>query len=92
MYRDKLSPFLVKVSLVVVLTIEIIITSFLILGIYDLITEHDIALSEIGLIITGILFLILLIGLRILQDYRGAGRTAVYFLLAVFGLFWLQSI
>ncbi|GAK98646.1 hypothetical protein JCM19314_2677 [Nonlabens ulvanivorans] len=36
-------------------------------------------MSEIGLIITGVLFLILLIGLRILQDYRGAGRTAFIF-------------
>jgi len=92
MYKNHLTPFLVKVSMIIILGLEIIITSFLILGIYDLIAEQDIALSELGLVITGILFIILLIGLRILQDYRGAGRTAVYFLLTVFGLFWLQSI
>ncbi|MBF4986138.1 hypothetical protein FNJ87_18065 [Nonlabens mediterrranea] len=92
MYKNHLPPFLVKLSLIIILGLEIIVTSFLALGIYDLIIDQDIALSEIGLIITGILFLILLIGLRILQDYRGAGRTAIYFLLVVFGLFWIQSI
>ncbi len=83
---------MVRLSLIVVLGLEIIITSFLTLGIYDIITEQDIALGELGLIIAGVLFLILLVGLRILQDYRGAGRTAVYFLLCIFGLFWIQSI
>lgn len=92
MYKNHLPPFLVKLSLIIILGLEIIVTSILALGIYDIIVDQDISLSEIGLIITGVLFLILLIGLRILQDYRGAGRTAIYFLLVVFGLFWIQSI
>ncbi|MGJ8683021.1 MAG: hypothetical protein ACSHWW_00260 [Nonlabens sp.] len=92
MYKDHLPAVMVKLSLITILGLEVIVTSFLTLGIYDLITEQDIVLSELGLIITGFLFVILLIGLRILQDYRGAGRTGIYFLLTVFGLYWLQSI
>lgn len=92
MYKNHLPPVIVKISLIFIIGLEVVVTSFLILGIYDLIAEQEIALSELGLIITAFLFIVLLIGLRIIQDYRGAARMALYFLLTVFGLFWLQSI
>lgn len=92
MYRKHLPSIMVKISLVVILGLEILITSILVLGIYDLIVEKDIYLSEIGLTMSGLLFIILLIGLRVLKDYKSASRTTIYFLLTVFGLFWLQLI
>lgn len=92
MYKNHLPPVIVKISLIFIIGLEVVVTSFLILGIYDLIAEQEIALSELGLIITAFLFIVLLIGLRIIQDYSGGAKMALYFLLTVFGLFWLQSI
>lgn len=92
MYEKHLPTVLVKFTLLFIIAFEIIITILFTLGIYTLVMEQDIYLSEVVLILTGILFIILLIGLRILQDYNGAGKMAIYFLLTVFGLFWLQSI
>lgn len=92
MYEKHLPAVLVKFTLLFIIAFEIIITILFTLGIYTLVMEQDIYLSEVVLILTGILFIILLIGLRILQDYNGAGKMAIYFLLTVFGLFWLQSI
>jgi len=92
MYEKHLPAVLVKFTLLFIIAFEIIITILFTLGIYTLVMEQDIYLSQVVLILTGILFIILLIGLRILQDYNGAGKMAIYFLLTVFGLFWLQSI
>lgn len=92
LYKNKLNAFLVKSSIIIILFMEIIVTSCITIGIYDLIINEDSYVAELASVLSAILFICLMIGMRILKDYEGAARIIGYFLLSVFCLFWLQSI
>lgn len=92
LYQETLSAAVVKAAFVLIVGLEFIISILIIWGMYELIYKSHTFMATLAILLSSVLFIILLIGLRILKDYDGAGRTAVYFLLAVFGLFWLQSI
>jgi len=92
LYDKELSPFLVKASIVSILLIEIIVTSCIAIGIYDLLATMDSYIAELASSLSAVLFICLMIGMRILKDYEGAARIIGYFLMSVFCLYWLQSI
>ncbi len=92
LYKNNLNPFLVTGSIVIILLIEIVVTSCISVGIYDLMVSEDSYVAELASILSAVLFIFLMVGMRILKDYEGAARIIGYFLLSVFCLFWLQSI
>lgn len=92
LYDKELSPILVKASIVTILLIEIIVTSCIAIGIYDLLAHEDDYIAQIASVLSAMLFIVLMIGMRIIKDYEGAARIIGYFLMSVFCLYWLQSI
>lgn len=92
LYDKELSPFLVKASIVSILLIEIIVTSCMAIGIYDLLAHEDDYIAQIAAVLSAVLFIFLMIGMRIIKEYEGAARILGYFLLSAFCLYWIQSI
>lgn len=88
------STFLSKGIMPVIIFIvglEIVVSTFAGLGIWDMMVNQEYDLATYAFIISSILFAILLFGLRMVKDYSGAARVAIYFIISVFGLYWLQS-
>ncbi|WP_194851604.1 DoxX family protein [Nonlabens antarcticus] len=77
--------------IVFILGLEVIISTLTGLGIWDIIVNESYVFSVYALIASSILFTMLLFGLRMVKDYVGSARIAIYFLLSVFGLYWTQS-
>jgi hypothetical protein len=92
MYKNTFLANFVPPSIILILGLEIVVSTLTALGIWDIIMNTDYTFSVYALIASSILFAILLFGLRLVKDYSGSARIAVYFLVSVFGLYWLQSI
>ncbi len=78
--------------IILILGFEIIISTITALGIWDIVSNGDYVFASYALITASILFAVLLFGLRLIKDYSGAARIAVYFLVSIFGLYWVQSL
>ena len=72
--------------------LEIIVSTLTGLGIWDILINQNYNFAIYGFIASSILFALLLFGLRIVKDYSGSARIAIYFMISVFGLYWTQSI
>jgi hypothetical protein len=92
MYKNTFLANFVPPSIILILGLEIVVSTLTALGIWDIIMNTDYTFSVYALIASSLLFAILLFGLRLVRDYSGSARVAVYFLVSVFGLYWLQSI
>jgi len=79
-------------AIVLIIGLEIIISTLAALGIWDILINQDYHFAVYAFIASSILFTILLFGLRVVKDYSGSARIAIYFLISVFGLYWTQSI
>ena len=75
----------------IILFTEVIISTYAALGIWDIIKVGDYQFATYACILASLLCLLLLIGLRILNDYSGAAKVSVYFLVSMLGLYWIQS-
>ncbi|KQC32375.1 hypothetical protein AAU57_02790 [Nonlabens sp. YIK11] len=75
-----------------IIAFEIIIVTLAALGIWDIIYAEDFEIARSTFLGSSILCLIFLIGLRMIDDYKGASRVGIYFLISIFGLYWLESI
>ena len=78
--------------LILILILEVTVVTFAARGIWNILTSQNFDYASYAFITASILYILLLIGLRTINDYAGASRIAIYFLISIFGLFWIQSI
>jgi hypothetical protein len=81
----------VPILLAIILILEIIAGCLMIVGIYQLFTSGAKEIASLGIELSAISLIFLLIGQRLAKDYAGAMSLTVYFLVAVFGVFLLNS-
>ena len=74
-----------------VLILEILAGVLMVVGVYQLCASGTKEIASLGIELSAISLLFLLIGQRLAKDYAGAMTLAVYFLIAVFGVFLLNS-
>ena len=87
MFKGRLSRKLVLVSIYVIIVVELSSILLFLYGNFSLINlESKIAL-QYAFMISAILLLVLLCGLRIAKDYQGAAQIGIYFLISIFGLY-----
>lgn len=69
-----------------IVLVELGIALSFLIGVYELIISNNWLWIQIGMYACGLLFLILLIGLRLIKDYTGAARLAIYIIATVVGI------
>ncbi|WP_298314830.1 DoxX family protein [uncultured Aquimarina sp.] len=82
---------IVPLLLGIVLILEIITAILCILGIYQLITDGGIRFASEAIFSACITLLMLLFGQRVAKDYQGALTITCYFIVAIFGLYVVNS-
>ena len=82
---------MVPLLLVIILIMEIIAGVLMSIGIYQLVNSETTEMALLGVELSAITLIFLLIGQRLAKDYAGAMSLAVYFIIAVFGVFLLNS-
>ncbi len=81
----------VPLLLGIILVLESIAGVLMGIGIYQLLTSGAKEIALLGAEISAITLIFLLIGQRLAKDYAGAMTLAVYFIIAVFGVFLLNN-
>jgi putative oxidoreductase len=81
----------VPVLLVIILVLELVAGVLMIIGAYQLYISGAKEIALLGIELSAVTLIFLLIGQRLAKDYAGAMTLAVYFLIAVFGAFLLNS-
>ena len=89
----KNSPFKNSVPLLlgVILVLEIVSSIIMGFGVYELYTSGTKEIGLLGVELCAITLICLLIGQRLAKDYAGAMTLAVYFSIAIFGVYVLNS-
>jgi len=89
----KNSPFKNSVPLLlgVILVLEIVSSIIMGFGVYELYTSGTKEIGLLGVELCAITLTCLLIGQRLAKDYAGAMTLAVYFSIAIFGVYVLNS-
>ena len=75
----------------IILVLELIAGVLMIVGAFQLYTSEAKEIALLGIELSAVTLIFLLIGQRLAKDYAGAMTLAVYFLIAVFGAFLLNS-
>ncbi|MCK5816287.1 MAG: DoxX family protein [Flavobacteriaceae bacterium] len=80
----------VPILLLILLVLEIIASTLMILGIYQIsvLDRYDMAL--LGVEISSVSLIFMLIGQRLAKDYNGAVNISIYFIISILGLALLQ--
>ena len=81
----------VPLLLTIIIIIEIFASLFMIIGVYQIALHNNSQFALIGVILSAVTLIFLLIGQRLAKDYAGAMSLAVYFIIAIFGVFLLDS-
>ncbi len=81
----------VPVLLAIILVIEILAGALMFVGIFQLATTGQKEMALIGTELSALSLIFLLIGQRLAKDYAGAMTLAVYFIIAIFGVYLLNS-
>ena len=92
MYSETILAKMIVPVITLIVAFEIIIVTLAALGIWDIIIEQNFEVATFSFLASSILCLFLLIGLRLINDYSGTSRIGIYFLISIFGLYWVQSI
>ena len=89
-FKDSPLKNSVPILLAVILVMELLAGALMFVGIFHLSTtgNHNIAL--IGVELSAVTLIFLLIGQRLAKDYAGAMTLAVYFIIAVLGVYLLN--
>ncbi len=80
-------PFL----LAIILILEILAGALMFVGIFHLITNGSKEIALTGAILSALSLIFLLVGQRLAKDYAGAMTLAVYFMIAIFGVYLLSK-
>ena len=81
----------VPLLLVVILILEIVAGLLMLIGVYELYTSEANEFALLGVELSAIVLIFLLIGQRLAKDYAGAMSLAVYFIIALWGVYLLNS-
>ena len=81
----------VPLLLSIILVMEIMAGALMLVGVFQLATVGTKNLALLGCELSGLTLIFLLIGQRLAKDYAGAMTLAVYFIIAAFGVFLLNS-
>jgi len=81
----------VPLLLAVILILEIVAGFLMLFGVYQLYTTGIKEIALLGTELCAVALIFLLIGQRLAKDYAGAMSLAVYFIIAVFGVYLLNS-
>ena len=81
----------VPLLLGVILIVEIVAGFLMSIGVYELYTSEAKEIALLGVELSAIALIFLLIGQRLAKDYAGAMSLGVYFIIAVGGVFLLNS-
>ncbi len=81
---------MVPLLLGTILILELIAGVLMVVGVYQLATSEMKEIALLGTELSAITLIFLLIGQRLAKDYAGAMTLAVYFIIAVFGVYLLQ--
>ncbi|WP_428743482.1 DoxX family protein [Tenacibaculum sp.] len=81
----------VPILLAVILVMELLAGALMFVGIFHLSTTGNNDIALIGVELCALTLIFLLIGQRLAKDYAGAMTLAVYFLIAIFGVYLLNS-
>lgn len=92
LYKSTFLNGVITPTIYLVLTLEIIVSTLTALGIWDILFNSSLVFSIYALASSSIICAILLFGLRMVKDYAGSARIAIYFLVSIFGLYWVQSL
>lgn len=89
----KNSPFKNSVPLLlgVILVLEIVSSIIMGFGVYELYASGTKEIGLLGVELCAVTLICLLIGQRLAKDYAGAMTLAVYFSIAIFGVYVLNS-
>lgn len=90
MYKEVFSPLVVKLSIIVILGIEIAVSALIGIAVLDIINTQSLLYAQYAFVGSGFLIIMLLVGLRIIKDYPGASGLGIYFIISMIGLFWSQ--
>ncbi len=80
----------VDLSLKTILIFELIAGLLCIVGIIEMLVSTTDTFATYGILVSCVTLLMLLFGQRIAKDYDGARTIAIYFIVAVFGMFLLE--
>ena len=92
MYQDVFNPMLVKLSIIIILGIEITLSTLIGIALYEIISVQSFFYAPYAFVLSGFLIIILLVGLRLIKDYSGSSGLGIYFIISMMGLFWSQYI
>lgn len=81
----------VALLLAVILVLELLAGAFMFVGIFQLVTVGSNSMALLGVELSALCLIFLLIGQRLAKDYAGAMTLAVYFIIAIFGVFLLNK-
>ena len=81
----------VPLLLAIILILEVTAGILMIVGVYQLYTSGAREIALLGVELSAISLICLLIGQRLAKDYAGAMTLAVYFIIALWGVFSLHS-
>ena len=80
-------PFL----LAILLTLEIIASILMIIGVYQIYTLEVKEIALLGIELSAVSLIFMLIGQRLAKDYPGAMSLGVYFIITLCGVYLLNS-
>ncbi|MFY7670666.1 DoxX family protein [Tenacibaculum sp. MEBiC06402] len=89
----KSSPLKNMVSplLAVILILELMAGALMFVGVFQLATTDQTNLALLGVELSALCLIFLLVGQRLAKDYAGAMTLAVYFMIAIFGVYLLNK-
>lgn len=90
LFQGTLVAYWIPSSIGGIILLEIIIVIGLLYGGYEFIQYGNIETLYFSYIISAFLLLVFLIGQRILKDYNGAQNIAIYLLINILGLYFLN--
>ena len=81
----------VPLLLAIILILEIVAGLLMLIGVYELYTSEANEFALLGVELSAVVLIFLLIGQRFAKDYAGAMSLAVYFSIAIWGVYLLNS-
>ncbi|AUC16682.1 DoxX family protein [Tenacibaculum sp. SZ-18] len=77
--------------LAIILILELMAGALMFVGVFQLATTGQTNLALLGVELSALSLIFLLVGQRLAKDYAGAMTLAVYFMIAIFGVFLLNK-
>lgn len=90
-FKDSPLEKFTSVLVAIILVMELLAGAMMLVGIFHLATTGDSNVALIGTELAALSLIFLLIGQRLAKDYAGAMTLAVYFIIAIFGVYLLNN-